>query len=191
MRNDGIDASLGLTFSLELFKRYRQNGVLQAELPRMPGIRGRCNAFLHLVNGEIISVYLEDKQKQRYSSDKETLCRLDREKGPFEWILVPQSTTFDQSQPGERPQSPEQPSFADPHARSAPRSPIPRLVSGLTPDRFSGWVSPQKDALYVVLTTINGVRTIEDIKGVVPLPSDAVDELLRILLEMNVITISA
>jgi len=42
---EGIDASLGLKFSLELFKQYKQNGILHAELPRVPGIRGRCKPY--------------------------------------------------------------------------------------------------------------------------------------------------
>ena len=58
MDKEGIDASLGLKFSLELFKRYRQNGMLHAVLPHAPGVRGRCKAFLHLVNGEVTSAYL-------------------------------------------------------------------------------------------------------------------------------------
>lgn len=187
MRNDGIDASLGLAFSLELFKRYRQSGILQAEIPRMPGIRGRCTAFLYLVNGEVTSVYLEDKQQQRYTSDKEVLCRLDKEKGPFEWTLLPQP----------QPVTPEpfqvsgQMSFAGGFAPPAPPSPIPRIVAVLTPDRLSTWNSQQKEALFKVLININGVRTIEEVKGMVPFPPDLVDELLRILLELNVIALSA
>ena len=67
MGKDGLDASLGLAFSLELFKRYRQSGVLQAEVSRIPGIRGRCTACLTLAEGEISSIYLEDRQKARDS----------------------------------------------------------------------------------------------------------------------------
>lgn len=91
MSNNGFDASIGLAFSLELFKHYQRTGVVQAELPRVPGIRGHCKAFLQLIDGEVISVYLEDKRGNRYSSDAATLCRLDEEKGPFEWQLHFQS----------------------------------------------------------------------------------------------------
>src|SRR5437016_6865790 len=47
--NDWIDASLGLAFSLPLFEQYRKNGLLQAELHHVPGVRGRCKGYLHLV----------------------------------------------------------------------------------------------------------------------------------------------
>ena len=183
MSKDGIDASLGLAFSLDLFKHYRKSGVLQAEIPRMPGIRGRCTAFLTLVDGQIISIYLEDKQKQRHSSDKETLCRLDKEKGPFEWILLPTAPNANQSQFGASTPPP------DPLSSSFQRTSIPRVVSTVPWNRLSTWSTQQRDALYNVLMTINGERNVEHIKARVPLPPEAVDELLRILLELNVIVI--
>lgn len=191
MGNDDIDASLGLTFSLELFKRYRKNGILQAEIPRFPGIRGGCSAFLHLVDGEIVSIYLEDKKKQRYSSDKETLCRLDREKGPFEWILVSAPAVVTQYSPTNWSQPQEQLPFPQPLFSPTPRSPIPRIIAVLPHDLLNAWTPQQKDALYTVLMIINGERTIEDIKQAAHLPHDLVDELLRMLLELNVISISA
>lgn len=189
MSHDDIDASLGLTFSLELFKRYRKNGVLLAEISRFPGIRGSCHAFLYLVDGEIVSIYLEDKQKQRYSSDKETLCRLDREKGPFEWILVPTFGATEQPLSSTPSQSPSQLPFSQPSTYTTSRSPIPKIIAVFPHERLSTWNPQQKDALYAVLMLINGERTIEDIKNTAHLPFDLVDELLRILLELNVISI--
>lgn len=189
MSYDDIDASLGLTFSLELFKRYRKNGILQAEISRFPGIRGSCRAFLHLVDGEIVSIYLEDKQKQHYSSDKETLCRLDREKGPFEWILVPTLGAVEPPLPSTPPQPPSQLSFSQPSSYTTSRSPIPKIIAVFPHERLSAWNPQQKDALYAVLMLINGERTIEDIKNTAHLPFDLVDELLHILLELNVISV--
>jgi hypothetical protein len=188
---DDIDASLGLTFSLELFKRYRKNGILQAEISRIPGIRGSCNAFLHLIDGEIVSVYLEDKQKQRYSSDRETLCRLDREKGPFEWTLIPPPVAvYEQFSPVNQAQPQDQLPFSQSFASATPRSPIPKIIAVFPHELLSTWTPQQKDALYTVLMLINGERTIDDIKSAARLPLDLVDELLRILLTLNVISVS-
>lgn len=184
MRKDGIDASLGLAFSLELFKRYRQSGLLQAEIPRVPGISGRCRAFLHLVNGEVVSAYVEDRQKHRYSSDKEFLCRLDKEKGPFEWTLTPQAASSEQSPAGGQFQSPSP-------TPSTPRTPVPRVIAALREEWLSNWTPQQKEPLYAVLGLINGERTVEDIKTATRFPPNLVDELLRILLRLNVIVISA
>lgn len=182
MSKDGIDASLGLAFSLELFKRYQRDGLLQAELPRAFGLPRRCKAFLHLARGEVVSVYLEDQQGQRYSSDKESLCRLDAEKGPFEWIFVPQVPVAEQSGlAGPSSQSPA----------SAPRSPIPTIIAALPQERLASWTPQQKEILYTLLRAINGARTVEDIKRMLPFASELVDELLRILLELNVIIFSA
>lgn len=182
MSNGGIDASLGLAFSLELFKRYQQNGVLQAELPRAFGIPRRCKAFLHLARGEVVSVYLEDQHGQRYSSDKESLCRLDREKGPFEWIFIPQASTAEQlTLPGAPNQS----------TSSFQRSPVPTIISALPQERLVAWTPQQKEALYTLLRAINGARTVEDIKHMLPFSANLVDELLLILVELDVIIFSA
>jgi len=176
---DGIDASLGLAFSLELFKRYQQNGVLQAELPRAFGLPRRCKAFLHLARGEVVSVYLEDHYGQRYSSDKESLCRLDAEKGPFEWMFLPQSTSIEQS------------AISAPSAAATARSPVPTIISVLPQERLVTWSPQQKDVLYTLLRAINGERNVADIKHMLPLSPELVDELLRILLDLNVIVFSA
>lgn len=189
MSKNGFDASIGLTFSLELFKRYRRNGVVQAELPRMPGIRGHCTAFLCLVNGEVAEVYLEDQQGQRHSSDKATLCRFDAEKGPFEWRLLLQAQPDHQSSPNEPLAS--QPPLPILSAHPLERSSVPGIVSALPQDQLSTWTTQRRDALYITLANIDGVNTLEEIRSLVPFPPDLVDELVCILLEMKVIVISA
>lgn len=186
MGKDGLDASLGLAFSLELFKRYRQSGVLQAEVSRIPGIRGRCTACLTLAEGEISSIYLEDRQKQRYSSDKDTLCRLDKERGPFEWRFFPLNPDSSHS----LSTSKTSPLAADPLAHALQRVSIPRVIAPFPWERVTGWTVQQRDALYSLLISINGIRTIEQLKTLVPLPPELIDELLRILLDLNVITIT-
>lgn len=189
--NEGIDASLGLAFSLELFKRYRRSGILRAELPRAPGVHGRCTAFLHLIDGEVSSAYLEDTQGRRYSSDVAGLRRLDSEKGPFEWILIPQAPQA--TNPSQAPDQPARSDLeqSDQLPSSVPPSFVPRIIAGLTQERLVGWTPQQRGALYAVLTMINGERTVEAIKNAVPLPPNLVDELLRILLEADVISLSA
>jgi hypothetical protein len=186
---DGFDASIGLAFSLELFKRYRRNGVVRAELPRAPGIRGHCKAFLHLVDGEIVSVYLEDKQGQRLSSDKATLCRLDAERGPFEWQLLLQPGPSEQASAGG--QLSNRAPLPDTPASPLEHSAVPRIISTIPQDQLSTWDSQRRDAFYITLANIDGENTIEDILGLVPFSSDVVDESLRLLLEMKVIVVSA
>lgn len=185
MSKDGIDASLGLAFSLQLFKRYQRSGVLRAELPRAPGVRGRCNAFIHLEHGEVSAAYFEDMQGQRYSSDKESLCRLDKERGPFEWVLIPQSASSG------APQTPDQSAESDQLRLVIPPTAVPQVIAGLSQDRLSAWTPQQRSILYTTLTLINGERTVAAIKNAVPFPPDVVDELLYILLESGVIVISA
>lgn len=188
MDKEGIDASLGLKFSLELFKRYKQNGVLHAELPRVQGIRGHCKAFLHLVDGEVVSAYLEDKQGKHYPSDKDALCRLDREKGPFEWTLIHKPLIPGKHQAQAAGRVPSQPSV--PLAPPLQGSSVPRIIAALSWERLSAQAPEQREALYTLLTTINGERTVANIKDMVPFSRDLIDDLLHLLLELEVIVIS-
>lgn len=188
MNKDGFDASIGLAFSLELFKRYRRNGVVQAELPRVPGLRGHCKAFLHLANGEVISAYVEDQQGQRHSSDKAVLCRLDTEKGPFEWRLLLQSESATQP-PSTRHILPQS-APSDPSASPLEGSSVPKVVSALPQEQLQAWTAQQRDILYIVFVNIDGESTLEEIRSLVPFSSDLVDEALRILFKMKIISIS-
>jgi hypothetical protein len=185
----GFDASIGLAFSLELFKRYRRNGTVEAELPRMPGIRGQCKAFLQLVNGEVVSVYLIDNQGQRHSSDKTTLCRHDAEKGPFEWRLQLQPESVASAQA--TGQASQQSASTTPSSNPLTGSSVPRIVSVLPQEQLRTWPSQRRDAFYITLANIDGMNTVEEIKDLVPFPRDLIDELLRTLLEMKVIVIPA
>lgn len=183
MGKDGIDASVGLAFSLALFERYRKSGLLQAELHHVPGIRGRCKGSLHLVEGKVMSCYAEDKQGQRLpvSVSKEMFSRLDRERGPFEWTLQPVSTP--------PPPPPPSPQRADPSPRPMQGSPVPTRIAQFNREKLDGWTTRQKMVLAIIFGVIDGRHTIEEIKADVPLPPGVVEEALRVLLSMKVISI--
>ena len=180
----GFDASIGLAFSLELFKRYRRNGVVQAQLPRIPGMRGPGKAFVYLVDGEVTSAYLEDQHGQRHSSDQLTLCRFDEEKGPFEWRLL-------QSEPVIPENVVRQPVAPGLSACPFDHSSVPKVISVLPQKALQSWTSQQRDILYITLVNIDGENTIEEIRSLVPYASDLVDEALRSLFDMKVISIPA
>ena len=69
-------------------------------------------------------------------------------------------------------------------------SSVPRIISALSWERLSAQAPEQREALYTLLTAINGERTIENIKEMVPFSRDLIDDLLRMLLELEVIVIS-
>jgi hypothetical protein len=178
--NDWIDASLGLAFSLPLFEQYRKNGLLQAELHHVPGVRGHCKGYLHLVEGKVVSCYLDDRQGQRHQVNVAMLIQLDNERGPFEWVLT--------SLP-----PPPMPSSRDlplPDATGpVPSSPVPRKLASLDLEKLEGWTYRQKMMLSIVFDAIDGQRSIEDVKNDVPLPPNVVEEALRVLMALKVITI--
>lgn len=178
MGKDRIDASLGLAFSLMLFEQYRRNGVLQAELHHVPGFRGSCKGYLHLVEGKVVTCYLEDKQGKRHAVSTAMLSHLDSEKGPFEWMLTSLPT-------------PPSPSPREIPPRPKRSSPTPRRIAPLDLEKLDGWTHKQKMMLSIVFDVTDGQHTIEDIKADTPLPPHIVEEALRVLLAMKVISISS
>ncbi|GHO86319.1 hypothetical protein [Dictyobacter formicarum] len=178
MGKENIDASLGLAFSLALFERYRKNGLLHAEVHHVPGIRGRCKGFLHLVEGKVVACYIEDREGRRHSSSSDTLIKVDSEHGPFEWTLSPQP-----AQPSSNPRIPVPP-------RSILNSPVPKTIAPLDLDRLEGWTSRHKLMLSIVYDLIDGTANIEEIKSKSPLPPAVTEEALRVLLTMKAIAIS-
>ncbi|GCE08813.1 hypothetical protein [Dictyobacter aurantiacus] len=177
MGKEHIDASLGLAFSLALFEKYRKNGLLHAEVHHVPGIRGRCKGFLHLVEGKVVACYIEDKEGRRHTSSSTILIKLDSERGPFEWMLSP------------HPAPPSlDPRTAIP-ARPIPNSPVPKTIAPLDLDGLEGWTSKQKLMLSIVYGLINGAANIEEIKSKSPLPPSVTEEALRVLLAMKLIVI--
>jgi hypothetical protein len=179
--NRNIDASVGLAFSLPLFERYRQNGVLQAEVHHVPGVRGRCMGFVHLVEGKVVSCYLEEKDGQRRPITKELLTRVDSERGPFEWKLKPLPS------PPSLASSPSSQKVASEHRTQS--APVPRIVAPLDMVRLEGWSDQHKLMLSMVYEEIDGMRNIEEIKQRVPLTPNITEEALRILLALKSIVV--
>lgn len=174
MDKENIDASAGLAFSLTLFERYRRTGLLQANLPRVPRMRGHYRGNIQLIEGKVISSYLEDSYGQRYPISKEQLIRLDNEKGPYEWTLTPLI---------------EPPKWqAGASILSESGEIVPRRITELNMDRLQGWTGIQKMMLMMVFEAINGEYTIQEIKTIVPLAPTVIEEGLRILLSLKVIS---
>lgn len=177
MSKDSFDASLGLAFSLTIFERYRKNGLLQAELQHIPGFRGRCRVYIQLVEGKVTACIIEDKNAERHSVALHLLIRVDNERGPFEWKLVPLPS----------------PPSATPHTHILPdqrqSSFIPRVIAPLDIRRLEGWTTKQILMVKLVYEVINGQKTIYDIQQDVPLPPAVVEEALRVLVALQVIRI--
>lgn len=190
MGKDGIDASIGLAFSLELLRRYKQNGVLQATIPRIPGLNGSCRAFIQLTYGEPGSIFVEDANGQRHSSDRETLSRLDKERGPYEWKLLSHTGISDHLQFTAPVFASHQSSPTSESSATAQRPPKLKVISGFPWDQFSALPPEQLNTLFTIFTIIDEECTIDDIKGMIPLPPEEVEALVHTLLERHVIGIS-
>jgi hypothetical protein len=161
-----LDASVGLAFSLKAFELYRKSGLLSAEIRSMPGIRGKCMAYLELNQGKVVASYLVDKTGARHSAHLQTLVQVDTEKGPFSWV------------------------FQDSPAPTRPRSPVPQLlVHNLDPHLFQQLPIQQQQCIHFIFSLIDGQLSIDDIKAKALFPPSAVDETMRILLSLRIITL--
>ncbi|HEU5381104.1 MAG TPA: hypothetical protein VFV38_37245 [Ktedonobacteraceae bacterium] len=171
MGTDSFDASIGLAFSLKAFEKYRKNGLLQAEIHHVPGIRGRCKGYLQLIEGKVVMCYIEDKGGYRHAMPISVLIQLDNERGPFDWMLAPLAAPHMASTP-----------------RHEPRVPTPRIVALLDLEKLAGWSSEHKHILFQVYQAINGQRNVEDIKHALPFPPYVTEEALHVLSTLKVIT---
>jgi hypothetical protein len=190
--NNEIDASLGLAFSLELFKRYKRSGVLYAKVQRVLGLRGEGTAYLQLVNGVIISSYLEDLNGRRYPASENDLIRIDRDKGPFAWCLKvapakspPQNTPIPEASPIVQ-QRGEVVSFL-------PDTAVLVIIAPIEWRWLTNWTPQQQRILDTVWRMIDGKRNIRDIKAMTStsFPASTVDEALRVLLKLKSVVISS
>ena len=84
-----MDASIELGFSLELLKKYRKDGLLQAFVPRIPGISGKCHVEVTVMQGDVVSCRAKNQQGQIHNVDINLLLKLDEIRGPFAWKLFP------------------------------------------------------------------------------------------------------
>ena len=176
MGKEHFDASIGLAFSLTAFEKYRKNGLLQAELHHVPGIRGRCKGYLELIEGKVASCYIEDKDGHHHSIQVSILIQLDNEIGPFDWALTPLPA----------------PSSSTPHIpfplHLESNSSRPRITGLLDLERLYGWSPIHKKIIFQVYQAVDGQRCIEDIKHALPLPPYVTEEALHVLSTLNVIT---
>ena len=177
-----FDASVGLDFSLRAFEIYRTSGTFSAEVRAIPGMSGRYQAHLELIEGKVVACYLAGRAGERHPFMLESLIKLDETKGPFNWTFrqtVPSaSTTPHSTQPTKAAMS------------QVPRQPVPaRLEYFLDPLQLQQWTPEQQQCLQMVFALINGIHTIDEIKQKVPLPPNIVDTVLGILFQLQAITI--
>lgn len=182
-----MDASVGLTFSLKLFQRYKRSGTLQAEIRHVPGIQGMCTAYVQLTAGSVTACYLENKQKQRVPFAIDELCRIDAERGPFEWTFQPQAS----SRAHAAGSSSAPPSFDSLAGSASLDAAIPRVVAQLSWERFNHWTLEQKLLLQDVWQNIDGKRTVRDIKTTLSYPPQMVNDILHILLNLRLIVLAS
>lgn len=184
-----MDASVGLTFSLQLFQRYQRSGILQATIRHVPGIQGACTAYVHLIAGSVTSCYLKNKGGQHLPFSLEELCRIDHERGPFEWI-------FQQSQHPTSSSPVLAPPSAQPLTKFSSLPPeldalIPKVVAPLRWDQFNHWTPEQKLLLQNMWKNIDGKRTVQDVRASLPYPPDRVNDVLQILLTLRIIVLAS
>jgi hypothetical protein len=193
MDTDSIDASIGLEFSLELFKEYKANGTLQAKFLRVPGMPKNSIASLQLVEGAVVACFVEERNGQRQPITRAMLVQLDNERGPFEWKfhraapasspppvtpapqapLLPPISQISQASPISQippisqfsPASPFTPIPSSTNRQQSQRLPyaVPKIVARLNWIQLRSWSYEQRQAVYLVWQLIDGKRTVQEI----------------------------
>lgn len=184
-----MDASVGLSFSLQLFQRYRRSGTLQATIRHIPGVQGACIAHIVLTDGAVTACYVKNKQGQNLSFSLDELRRLDHERGPFEWV-------FQQAQHLTPSSQALAPPSAQPPTRTASSTQeadllTPKVVTPLRWNQFNHWTPEQKLLLQNVWKNIDGKRTVQDVRASLPYPPEMVDDVLQILLTLRIIVLAS
>ena len=192
MDKDHIDASVGLRFSLELLKKYQESGLMQALIARLPGISGKCGVSITIIGGKVISCLAKDQKGRIYTVDINMLLKLDKDRGPFEWNLLPLAQT-EKAPPLSQQSLPVQEQFSqnNAHIYKPFNSPIPYAIANLNLNLLTSWTPEQKQALFRLYSLVDGNRTVDDIKKAISLSSQLVEEGLQVLVSMNVIAISS
>lgn len=184
---DRIDASIiGLQVTLQLLQQYYQSGTLEADISAALRKRGLYTAHIVIVEGKIVSCYVQDKIAQSPSSI-EALLALDRDKGPFTWRFQPQEQkplSNTGTSVAIRSQSRPSPEQLTPYA-------VPRRIANLDLSWLTAWSSQQKRILRMVYTLVDGRRTVATIEKSLPLPHTIVQEALVVLIAMQIITINS
>lgn len=184
-----MDASVGLSFSLQLFQRYRRSGTLQATIRHIPGVQGACIAHIVLTDGAVTACYVKNKQGQNLSFSLDELRRLDHERGPFEWV-------FQQAQHSAPGSQASAPPSAQPPTRTASSMQeadllIPKVVTPLRWNQFNHWTPEQKLLLQNVWKNIDGKRTVQELRASLPYPPEMVNDVLQILLTLRIIVLAS
>jgi len=130
MDKDSMDASIGLQFSLELLKKYRKDGLLQAFVSRVPGVSGKCHVEVAIMQGDVISCRAKNQGGNIYNLDINLLLKLDEIRGPFEWQLIPLTPEETRAASTTQPLSP---SLWDGESGSNIRPVVGRTTRSLSP----------------------------------------------------------
>ncbi|HEY1351794.1 MAG TPA: hypothetical protein VGF67_19405 [Ktedonobacteraceae bacterium] len=184
-----IDASIiGLRPTLQLLQQYYQSGILQADIRSAFHMQGPYIAYIEILEGNIVSCYLQNRAKQYEPTEIEVLLRLDATEGPFAWRLYPQ----EQKQlpgPGALEPAPAQAQPA-PQQQLTPYT-VPRRLAPLDLSWLTTWSPQQKRTLRMVYAMIDGQRTVAAIERSTPIPNVDVQKALVILIAMHIITIES
>ncbi len=182
-----LDASIGLNKILLILRQYSQTGMLQAEISRLPGIKGSGICSLWIVDGEPVSCFIETKTSEQKSLSPSALARFDKDKGPFDWQFYPQQRQEQKSTTASLPSLNSQ-RFTS-HRSPPTRYAIPHVVANLNVGWLNTWLPQRKRILRMVYFMIDGQRTVEDIERFTGLPPHVVQEALVILIALNIVVV--
>ena len=166
---------IDLATILQILRGFRQNSHLFAELPPGTlGIKHRVGAHLDLIEGKIADCRILDSNQLVLVSGDEAL-RLLYNIGVLDWTVT--------SRQESSAHLPAVRNIPAPETRTVATR-IPRQIAYVRQDQMSLWSRKHR----LVFGLIDGERSCKKIGEMLSLPIDVLEEVLRDLQSMNVIT---
>ncbi len=166
--------TISLADIMQTLQIFRQSGRLQTELPDVRGLKGQFQAELIIAAGKIISCSITNRSGQIIIGNDEAVLLL-YNLGELNWTLTLQAETA--------PTNP--PNIQNTASLPRLRPLIPRRIALPRQGQVNTW--PRKHR--AVFALIDGQKNIEQIAAVLSLSRKNVEEILRDLQSIQVITL--
>jgi hypothetical protein len=144
----------------------------------VPSSRGLCYGYLFLKNRTIIDCQIQSQDGRVLYKGQEAYQLLTAK---TQWQVRVDSPRDDATKAQGRPR---RIAFAIP---TLPDTYVPRIIKPLEPSLLNGYTMQQRVILRTVFAMINGQRAVSQMKGLLHLSSEAVDEALIALKSIRVI----
>lgn len=148
----------------------KRSATLWADIPKIAGINGPCRAIVKLVHGQVMHCVIQNRQGDSILIGNDAFRALESWKT---WYVVFENLLQQQSAVSATPPSGYLPSGQDAY--------VPRRLTNLTSEFLLPFTPKQRVQIRVVYTTIDGYKTIGQLKAQLNLSAETIQVVLDLL----------